>query len=69
MASQNMQYQYDQLNCSKEVKAIDLKPDGTLTAKPDYSTSYAYDANGNLMSLHPNATTTTGGKLELDELE
>ena len=66
--TQTMAYQYDQLNRIKESQAYDNQ-DGQLTAKEDYKTKYSYDANGNLLSLHRNATTAEGRKLMMDELE
>ena len=67
-ASQTMAYQYDQLNRLAKADAYNLQ-NGNLTAKNDYKASYSYDANGNLMTLNRNATTTTGDSLKKDELE
>ena len=60
-------YQYDQLNRITESQAYDNQG-GQLTAKEDYRTSYSYDANGNLLSLHRNATSAEGRQLMMDEL-
>ena len=59
---QTTAYQYDQLNRITESQAYDNQG-GQLTAKEDYRTSYSYDANGNLLSLHRNATSAEGRQL------
>jgi hypothetical protein len=64
----NELYKYDQLNRLKSSTQFGLAGGGR-SARPDYATTYDYDANGNILHLTRNASNSeNGSNLALDNL-
>lgn len=64
-------YQYDQLHRINGVdyfKGLTNNSWQNAVALPDYQTRYGYDANGNILSLNRNGTTTNAQALDMDKL-
>jgi len=70
-------YGYDQLNRLKDMQAHDLSSmtvaggawnNSNILAGNDYKEHYTYDANGNILGLFRNGTSTGGRNLAMDNL-